>query len=162
MADTEITATDVEFLRASFAVAARSRAHGNHPFGAVVVDDAGRIVLEQENAFTSEHDMLGHAELLIARQAWRLFGSEALGDYTLYTSAEPCAMCSGGIYWSGIGRVVYGLAERTLLELTGDNPENPTMSVDCRGILNGGQREVAVAGPALEEEAFTAHEGFWN
>lgn len=162
MDDPQATETDREFLRATIAVATRSREHGNHPFGAVLVDDQGRVVLEAENGVTTEHDMLSHAEVTLARQAWRLFGAERLAGYSLYTSAEPCAMCSGAIYWSGIGRVVYALAERSLLGLTGDDPENPTMSVDSRVVLNGGQRAIEVVGPALEDEAAAPHAGFWN
>ena len=71
-------------------------------------------------------------------------------------------MCAGAIYWCGIGRVVYGLSEARLLELTGSHPENPTLSLPCREVFARGQRMVEVIGPALEDEAAAVHAGFWS
>jgi tRNA(Arg) A34 adenosine deaminase TadA len=71
-------------------------------------------------------------------------------------------MCSGAIYWSGIGRVVHAMSEAQLAVLTGDHEENPTMSLSSATVLNSGQRTVQVAGPALADEAAAAHAGFWN
>ena len=72
-------------------------------------------------------------------------------------------MCSGGAYWAGIGTVVYGLTEKRLAELTGDNPENLTMDLTCHRIFEAGQRKVRVRGPypELEREIVAVHEGFW-
>ena len=63
-----------------------------------------------------------------------------LGAYTLVTSCEPCAMCAGAIYWSGIGTVVYGLPESGLRALTGDDPDIPTLSHPCRLVFAAGSR----------------------
>ena len=71
-------------------------------------------------------------------------------------------MCSGAIYWCGIGRVVYGLSEAGLRKLTGSHEENPTMSLPCRDVFARGQGSVKVVGPALEDEARSVHDGFWN
>src|SRR5690606_31394561 len=87
---------------------------------------------------------------------------ERLAGATLYSSAEPCAMCTGALYWTGIGRLVYGLSERRLLEFTGDAAENPTFALPCRAALARGQREVEVLGPLLEDEAALAHQGLWR
>lgn len=72
-------------------------------------------------------------------------------------------MCSGGLYWAGIGRLVYGVSEARLLELTGDNPENLTMSLPCRTVLGAGQRTIQVDGPFpdLEATIVETHKGFW-
>jgi tRNA(Arg) A34 adenosine deaminase TadA len=93
--------------------------------------------------------------------AARSLGAEELAAATLYSSAEPCAMCAGAIYWCGIGRVVYALSEHRLLDLTGDHPENPTFALPCREVLTRGQRHVEILGPCLEDEAAAAHFGFW-
>jgi hypothetical protein len=62
-------------------------------------------------------------------------------------------MCSGTIYWAGIGRVVYAASESKLKDLTGaDNDENLTMSLPCRTVLTAGQREIEVIGPVPEWE----------
>jgi tRNA(Arg) A34 adenosine deaminase TadA len=70
-------------------------------------------------------------------------------------------MCAGAIYWIGIGRVVFALAETGLLRYTGSHEENPTLDLPCREVFARGQRQIAVAGPFLEDEAGKVHEGFW-
>jgi len=149
------------FLRRSFDVARRARRHGNHPFGAVLVSSAGDVLIETENGFLPDRDMTGHAERLLATQASKQFASEVLAGCTLYTSAEPCAMCAGAIYWSGIGRVVFGLTERRLKTMTGNHAENPTLDLPCRTVFAAGQRPVEVIGPLLEDEAAALHIGAW-
>jgi tRNA(Arg) A34 adenosine deaminase TadA len=71
-------------------------------------------------------------------------------------------MCAGAIYWAGIGRVVFGLSERSLKTITGDHTENPTLDLPCRMVFAAGQRPTEVAGPLLEDEAAALHEDFWN
>ena len=139
-----------------------ARAGGDHPFGALLADADGNVVLEAGNTVTTTHDVTGHAETNLVSAASRRFSSEELSGLTLVTSCEPCAMCSGAIYWSGIGALVYGLSEKGLLALTGDDPENPTLDLPCRTVLGAGQRPIAVTGPMLEAEAAASHTGFWS
>jgi tRNA(Arg) A34 adenosine deaminase TadA len=153
---------DVTHLRAAIGVARRSRRRGNHPFGSLLVDADGVVVAEAENTVVSEQDVTGHAETNLVRIASRRFGRAYLRSCTMYTSTEPCAMCSGAIYWSGIGRVVYGLSEAGLLKLTGSHEDNPTMSLPCREVFAHGQGSIEVVGPALQDEARSVHDGFWN
>jgi tRNA(Arg) A34 adenosine deaminase TadA len=153
---------DTHFLRRSFAVARRALTHGNHPFGAVLVDRAGNVLLEVENGYMPSHDGTAHAERLLATQACTTLDADTLRGATIYSSAEPCAMCSGAIYWAGIGRLVYGLSEHRLRMLTGDHPENPTLNLPCRDVFASGQRPVEVIGPLLEAEAAALHEGVWR
>jgi tRNA(Arg) A34 adenosine deaminase TadA len=150
--------TDDEGLRHAIELSRRSRETGKHPFGALVVDRGGRLLAEGTNAFDS--DCTGHAEMNAVRAAFAL-DPRALAGATLFSSAEPCAMCAGAIYWSGIARVVYALSETRLLGITGDHPENPTLALPCREVFARGQRAVEVIGPLLEEEAARVHEGFW-
>jgi tRNA(Arg) A34 adenosine deaminase TadA len=150
------------FLRRSFDVARRARMHGNHPFGAILVSAAGEVLIEMENGFLPDRDMTAHAERLLATQASKQFDSRILAGCTLYSSAEPCAMCAGAIYWAGIDRVVFGLSERRLKTITGDHAENPTLDLPCRTVFAAGQRHVEVIGPLLEEEAATFHVGVWD
>jgi tRNA(Arg) A34 adenosine deaminase TadA len=159
----KLTALDHErFLRLSFDVAKRARANGNHPFGSVLVSAAGDVLLEVENGFLPDRDMTGHAERLLATQAGKQFTAETLRESTLYSSAEPCAMCVGAIYWAGIGRVVYGLSEHRLKAITGAHLENPTLDLPCRTVFAAGRRQVEVIGPLLEDEAAVLHEDFWR
>ncbi|GBD56828.1 nucleoside deaminase [Gluconobacter wancherniae] len=154
---------DTKFLRMAFGVARKARAGGDHPFGSVLVDDQGNLLMEQGNGFSAEgYDMTAHAERLLASRASRQYGAEKLASCTLYSSAEPCAMCSGAIYWAGIGRVVYGQSEASLKTMTGDHPENPTLDLPCRIVFAAGQTPVEVVGPMLEDEAAALQREFWN
>ncbi|AGT10762.1 nucleoside deaminase [Paracoccus aminophilus] len=158
----EPTAADLANLRETMQLAQASRDSGNHPFGALLAGPDGAVLLRSGNTFRADKGV-GHAEMNVARAAAKAYPPEFLAECTLVTSVEPCCMCSGGTYWAGIGRVVYGMTEKRLAELTGDNPENLTMDMPCEHIFDAGQRRVEVLGPvpALEEEIAKAHEGFW-
>ena len=149
-------------LRLAFAVAAKARAKGNHPFGCVLVDCDGTVLLEAENGYMPDRDMTGHAERLLATAASKKYRPAQLMECTMYTSAEPCAMCAGAIYWTGLKRVVYGLTERDLKKITGDHPENPTLDLPCEVVFAAGQRHIEVIGPMLEAEAAAVHIGAWG
>src|ERR1700732_3940197 len=153
---------DEYFLRRSFEGARRALTHGNHPFGAILVGRDRTVLLEAENGYMPSHDGTAHAERLLATQACTTLSADVLKAATLYSSAEPCAMCAGAIYWAGIGRLVYGLSEHRLRAVTGNHPENPTLDLPCREVFKSGQRAVEVKGPLLEDEAEALHEGVWN
>jgi tRNA(Arg) A34 adenosine deaminase TadA len=155
--------SDELYLRRAIALAERAKANGRHPFGALLVSPQGEVIAAAENrAVGPDSDATGHAELEAVRLASRTHSPDSLAEATLYSSAEPCAMCAGAIYWAGIGRVVYGLSETRLLVLTGAHPENPTLSLACREVFARGQRRVEVVGPLLEDEAAAPHAGFWR
>jgi tRNA(Arg) A34 adenosine deaminase TadA len=158
----ETRVDDLTFLRRSFEVARRARTHGNHPFGALLVSAAGEVLLEQENGYLPERDMTAHAERLLASEASRRWSPGVLSGCTLYSSAEPCAMCAAAAYWAGIGRVVYALSEARLKSITGNHPENPTLDLPCRTVFEAGQRKVEVVGPLLEEEGAALHAEAWR
>jgi tRNA(Arg) A34 adenosine deaminase TadA len=154
---------DEALLRHAFDVARRSRAAGDHPFGSVLADGEGRVLMEQGNGHTSEGgDRTAHAERLLASRAARAYGLEVLARCTLYTSAEPCAMCAGAIYWAGIGRVVYGQTEKALKKQTGAHEENLTLDLPCALVFAAGQRPTEVVGPLLEDEAAQLQTDFWK
>jgi tRNA(Arg) A34 adenosine deaminase TadA len=154
------TPQDQAFLTRVFGLAQRSRDEGHHPFAALVVGADGQVIAEAMNASSS--DRTAHAEMNALRQASSRHSPAELAGATLYSNAEPCAMCAGGAYWAGIGRVVYGMSETTLLALTGSDPENPTLSLPCREVFARGQRPTEAIGPLREDEARVAHAGFWR
>ena len=154
----------LKYLLAANEVAKKARENGNTPFGAVLVDDMGNIIMEQGNAEGDLHDATAHAERMLASRASQKFSKEFLWKCTLYTTFEPCCMCTGAIYWSNIGKIVYALTEKRLLELTGSDEKNPTFNISCRTILAAGQKNIEVFGP-FEEIAgavVEVHKGFWN
>jgi tRNA(Arg) A34 adenosine deaminase TadA len=164
MSDGDLAALPHEMLlRRSFEVARKARSRGEHPFGCILVDAKGAVLMEQGNGYRSEGgDMTAHAERLLASRASKQFEASDLASCTLYTSAEPCAMCAGALYWSGIGRVVYGQSEARLKAATGNHPENPTLDLPCRVVFAAGQRRVEVIGPLLEDEAALLQQEFWS
>ena len=152
---------DARLLRQAIAISQRSRDNGNHPFGALLADANGNVLVEAENSVVTTRDATGHAETNLIRLASTTLATKTIANATMYSSAEPCAMCAGAIYWAGINRLVYGMAERDLLVLTGSHADNPTLDLGCRDVFAAGQREIEVAGPALADEAIAIHEGFW-
>ena len=152
------------YLRRCIEISRQARAGGNTPFGALLVDSEGNILMEQGNIEITEKICTGHAEATLAARASHAYSKDFLWNCTLYTTAEPCAMCAGAIYWANIGRVVYGMTEKRLLELTGSDEQNPTFDLPCREVFARGQKDIQVIGPipAVEEEAAEVHQGYWN
>jgi guanine deaminase len=94
------------FLRRAIELASENIKTGGGPFGAVIVKD-NKIIAEAGNSVVLNSDPTAHAEMLAIRLASSILKSHELNDCTLYTSCEPCPMCLGAIYWSGIQKVVY-------------------------------------------------------
>ncbi|MEM8614565.1 MAG: nucleoside deaminase [Cyanobacteria bacterium P01_H01_bin.105] len=150
----------IRHLRYAHQIALRAQSFGHHPFGAILVaPDHETILLSQGNV-----DTVNHAESVLIRTAATNFSPEYLWHCTLYTTVEPCAMCAATQYWGNVGRLVYGLTEARLLELTGNHSENPTLDIPCREIFQRGQKTIAVVGPIAEVEAeiATVHQEFWQ
>jgi len=153
---------DVVHLERSFEVAAAAREHGNNPFGALLVDAAGDVVVEAENTVLTTRDVTAHAELNLVREAFGRFDPAELGTMTLYASTEPCAMCAGAIFWSGIGRVVFALSSATFSSMVPDPGGAWTLEIPCRDVFARGGRATDVRGPLVEDRARAVHDGFWQ
>ena len=156
-----LASADEVHLRRAIELARLSRENGNHPFGSLLTDAAGNIVLEAENTVVTGQDVTGHAELNLVRAATARFDGDTLRSHTLYTSTEPCAMCAGAIYWSGIERVVFALSSATFQGKI-DPHGVAGLALSCREVFARGGREVEVSGPHLEDLAWDVHEGCWH
>jgi tRNA(Arg) A34 adenosine deaminase TadA len=154
--------TDVEHLRTAIQVAQAARQHGNHPFGAILVDEGGQVLLEAENTVVTERDCTGHAETNLMRLASQQFPPEKLQKCTLYTSTEPCAMCAGAIHWGNVRRIAFALRAADFYDIAGPSPDDLRLS--SREVFARSQRSVELLGPAeeLAQEARAVHEGFWR
>jgi tRNA(Arg) A34 adenosine deaminase TadA len=153
-------AQQLRHLRQANEVARRAMEAGHHPFGALLVAPDGETVLmEQANV-----DSVNHAEAVLARRAAAQYTPDYLWGCTLVTTAEPCAMCAGTQYWAHIGKLVYGMSEQRLLQLTGNHAENPTLDLPCREVFAHGQKAMMVWGPVpeVEEEIAALHHEFWR
>lgn len=163
MEGTSDRAEDIARLERTIELAEISVKEGNHPFGAIIVSADGKILAEARNTHSIDGGP-GHAEANVARDAARRYDIPTLRGATLYTAVEPCTMCAGTIYWAEIGATVFGMTEKRLAELTGDDPENPTQDLECRAVFAAGRRPVEVRGPfpELEERIAAQHRDFWK
>ncbi|MFC9918292.1 nucleoside deaminase [Agromyces binzhouensis] len=152
---------DLARLRRCVELARAARERGDHPFGSIVVTGDGRVV-EGMNTVVTRRDPTGHAETNVVRDAAAVLDERELAAATLYTSTEPCAMCSGAIYWSGIARVVFALSEAGLRDIVAEQEGVPTLSLPSREVFARGGRSVIVDGPADLPEAAAVHDGFWT
>lgn len=155
-----MTETEIALLRETIELARLAREHGNHPFGSLLADAEGRVLLRAENTVITASDCTGHAETNLMRMASQTYSPAQLAACTLYTSTEPCPMCAGAIFWGNVGRVVFALSQEGLYAMTGDSPDK--LALSCRDVFARAGRVVEVEGPALEVEARRVHEGFWG
>ena len=154
----------IDYLLRAVEVSEQAVLDGNHPFGSILVDGEGNILLEQGNNEVTTRACTGHAETVLMGRASQLYDKEFLASCTMYTTAEPCAMCAGAIYWANVQRLVYGITEKQLLGETGDDPRNPTLSLDCRTVFGTGQKQIEVLGPFREvaEAVLAPHRNYWD
>ena len=152
-------------MRRAFSIAVSSREKGNHPFGALLCDLDGNILLEAENTVHTENDVTCHAEQNLMSAASRKFSDAERSLLVMVTSAEPCAMCSGATFWNGVRAVIYGLPEFELTQMcTSSTVLHPAvLNVPCRQVFGSSPRHpTQVVGPLLLEEARVPHAGFWG
>lgn len=154
--------TDGRYLREAIALADTARERGNRPFGALIVAADGRVLAEASNANGESGDCTAHAELSAIRLASPLHSRDELAGATLYSSAEPCVMCAGAIFWSAIGRVVYGIDAERLRVFRGERLEQKDAALSCRDVFQAASHAIECIGPALIEEASSSHQGAWK
>ncbi|QFU90088.1 nucleoside deaminase [Amycolatopsis sp. YIM 10] len=136
---------DENLLRQAIALAAKARAGGNPPFGSLLAGPDGTVLAEDHNTSLTDDDITAHPELKLARWAARNLDAETAAATTMYTSCQPCGMCTGALERSGLGRVVFALSTDQLLGLK----------------PGGGFPAVPLEGPALYDEARVPVEGYY-
>lgn len=139
---------DETFIKRANELAEIAKQNHEDPFGAVLVKD-GVIVHETHDGCIAYCDPTMHAERRLITEYCSQNKVMSLEGYTLYSSSEPCAMCSGAIHWSRISRVVYGIPQERLNRQSGGRKK-----LSCTEILNQGKIKVEVTGPILEESSF--------
>ena len=141
-----MSTTEEDFLRRAIALAAAARESGNPPFGSILVGPDRSVVAEDNNTSITDNDISAHPELKLAKWAARELSPEDAAKTTMYTSCQPCGMCTGAIERSGLGRVVYALSGD---QLNGLKP-------------GGGFAPVVQEGPALYDEASAVVQGYYT
>ena len=154
--------SDGRYLREAIALADTARERGNRPFGALIVAADGRVLAQASNANGESGDCTAHAELSAIRLASPLHSRDELAGATLYSSAEPCVMCAGAIFWSAIGRVVYGIDAERLRVFRGERLDQKDAELSCRDVFQAASHAIECIGPALIEEASSSHQGAWK
>lgn len=158
---THITPQDLTLLRQSITLAHEARAHHAHPFGALIADASGQVlVTARNNAIPPKGDPTQHAERLACALAGRRYQPDLLATCTLYASTEPCPMCAAAMFWTGIRRIVYALPASTLYALTASG--SPRFTLTCRDLLAHTNHPTEIHGPNLEAEALEPHLNFWT
>ncbi len=136
-------------------LAEAAAARGDEPFGTVLVRD-DEVVAEAKNRVVTDDDVRGHPELDLAAEAVRAFTPDERARTVMYTSTEPCPMCSGGLRYAGLGRVVYSVGSDEVAAFTGRG--EPT--VRSAEILDG---VTEVVGPVANDRGRRVHEAYgWN
>lgn len=148
--------SDERWMRDAILLAQEARDRGDEPFGALLVA-ADTVVATARNAIVTTGDLTQHAELRLISKASLALDNALLAASTLYTSTEPCAMCAGAIYWSGIERIVFGFPASALEAMT----DGTGLRMPTHRVLGYASRRITIDGPVLEDEARVVHEGFW-
>lgn len=148
---------DERFMKEAIRLSEEAVKHGNEPFGAVLVKD-GEIVFSNENQIYTMHDPSFHAEMGLIRRFCAETGITRLSDYTLYSSCEPCFMCSGAMVWTKLGTLVYAASNIDLEEILGKEGSN------CSQIVfeNSGHKPKVRSGILREESMAVLKAYFGN
>jgi tRNA(Arg) A34 adenosine deaminase TadA len=145
-----MTEADERHLRRAIELAAEGRAAGEMPFGSLLVGPDGEVLAEDRNTVLSERDVTAHPELKLARWAAAELDAGVARRTTMYTSCQPCPMCTGAIARSGLGRVVFALSADQLDALRPPGAVGPDAA------------EIAYEGPGLFDEARVPVDGYFG
>jgi tRNA(adenine34) deaminase len=113
---------DEDYMQQALREAQKAFDSGEVPVGAILVLNE-KVIARTHNQVQLLNDSTAHSEILALTTAFNFLGSKYLPDATLYVTLEPCLMCSGALYWSKIGRVVYGAEDKKngYRKTTGEN-----------------------------------------
>ena len=139
---------DEPFMRLAIEASARALEQGDGPFGAALTK-GGVLIQIGHNNQNSAGDFMGHAEVVLVRDAARVHGRSACQGATVYASGEPCAMCCGAMFWAGISRVVYAATQADIIAALG----GASLPITSTQVLAGATPPVVVDGPLLREDA---------
>jgi tRNA(Arg) A34 adenosine deaminase TadA len=141
---------DEQHLIRAIELATVARNGGDQPYGSLLVDSEGEVLVEDINTVLTDNDITAHPELKLARWAAQRLDADAARQTIMYTSCQPCAMCVNAIARSGLGRVVFALSGEQLHRLKPPGSTSPDAT------------QVAYEGPALFEVARVPIDGYYQ
>lgn len=145
---------DAYFMEKAIEIALQARKEGNEPFGAILVKNE-EIVMMGENKINTFCDPTHHAEIGLIRTFCSEHKIFDLSDYTLYTSCEPCVMCSGAMVWSNLGKIVYSVSHDQLAKIAGSN-----IMVSCKEIFEKSPQKPVLIEGILNEKGLQVFDGY--
>ena len=129
--------TDEYYMMQALKEAKKALEEGEIPIGALIVVDQ-KVIARGYNMVEKLNDPTAHAEMIALTSGFNMLGSKYIPEATLYVTIEPCLMCAGAMYWSKIGKLVYGADDEKngYKKTTGVNwPFHPRTEL-IRGVLN--------------------------
>ncbi len=141
--------SDLEAMKLAIQASRKALDDGNMPFGASLVSADGRLLHVAGNNQVTSGDFSGHAEMVLLREASMRIGREALRGTTVLASGEPCAMCSGALFWAGVRRLVFAASTEEIADCLG----GAVLAIGCRDVLAAAQPALVIEGPLLGAEA---------
>lgn len=145
---------DEYFMKKAIDLALQARNNGNEPFGALLVKD-NEITMIGKNEINSHCDPTHHAELGLIKKFCVENQVFDLKDYTLYTSCEPCVMCSGAMVWANLGKIVYSVSHDQLAKIAGSN-----IMISCKEVFEKSPNKPVVIENVLNEEGLKVFESY--
>ncbi|WP_226578167.1 nucleoside deaminase [Halobacillus litoralis] len=147
-----MSSSDELYIQECIDIAKQCIEAGDEPFGALLVKD-GEVVMREGNHVNTNSDPTHHAELALIRKYCTDYQISDLKDYTLYTSCEPCVMCSGAIIFAGVGRVVYSVSNKQMAEKKGKG-----IMIACKEVFKNSPYQPDVKGKVLNNEGLQLFE----
>lgn len=147
-----LEANDAVFMQLAIDASSGAVRAGNMPFGAVLVRDGQVLQVsanEQRTGNGGKGDLTAHAEIMLIRDAELAHGRAALVGSTVYASGEPCAMCTGALFWAGVARIVYAATTPDIIAALG----GPELPLRTEAVLSGARPAPSVEGPLLRDAA---------
>ena len=136
-------------IRRAIGLARTNVEAGGAPFGALIADRSGQVVAEAANTTRVGGGISRHAEINAIEQAMDTLGGQKLTDHILVTSAEPCPMCAGAVFWAGLDTVIFSVSIPRIIALKGRAHQ---VDLACRDLLAHAPRPIEVIGPIFEDE----------
>ncbi len=147
--------THEQYIKRACELARKAAKQGDDPYGSLLVYD-DEIIMEATNKINTEDDVAAHPELSLARQAAAELDAETISETVMYTSTEPCPMCSTGMSYAGLGAVVYSISGEEASEIRGGG----TGGIPCDEVFDRLGATIDVVGPVLPDEGESIHRSF--
>lgn len=145
---TEFSPADHHAMAQAIDASRQALAAGDMPFGATLTDAAGQVLWVARNHQVTGQDCMAHAETVLVQEVQKALGPQAMQGGTVYASGEPCAMCSGALFWAGVRRVVYAATTQDIAQTLG----GPVLPATAQQVLGSATPAVAVQG-GLQRDA---------